>query len=679
MKKTLKVILATVAINIILLFYCIFFLSKVIDIPFDIYFIIFSVFNAIVLYVAFFTSSGTYKKSNYGSHGSAKWQTEKEAKKNYPSGEYGFVIGTLQETEKFEKDSDKLLIKSISDGLNNQFLVIGPPGTYKTTGFLLPNISYLSSRAEQPDLLMTDPKGEVQHLKEQELKRNGYDVYSIDFIDFEGDSLNVFDYLYSESYILKLSNQITNSLYANERGGTNQGFWKDSLKNILICCIGYYFQKQKLGEIEQFSIKDILSMVDIKQLLKKEEFFNQTGGITLEAFSALKNSTGSAETLSNILVTVKTKLNIFGLSNLQEMLGKTTIPIHKIGMEIKTSSTDSDVLEKQKKELQKIKADTIKKSKFRIKEIKKEYQKECILFLTKYNLLDDEILITTQNVEEYIEAQKDIFSIQSIQYLEQLNSSYKSKIKIILDEKQRIMDLINEKTEQLIEELSVIKEKPIALIIKIPDDDDSYTPVINMILSVIMKTLYETARRTGSNGVALKKDVVLLLDEFGLIGELREFTDKLGGMRGRRIFPVMLIQSIAQLKKVYKEDFQDIISQCDNKLILGVNDTFTSEELVKMLGDETIIVENQSQRKRTWEPNLFYTQVQESQNYGGKKLLNLSELMNVNPKQGILKQRTREPLKFYKAIEKYWEKEQQQKKGSNIKNGKTYFKIFNNQ
>ena len=96
-----------------------------------------------------------------------------------------------------------------------------------------------------------------------------------------------------------------------------------------------------------------------------------------------------------------------------------------------------------------------------------------------------------------------------------------------------------------------------------------------------------------------------------------------------------------------------------------------------MLGDETIIVENQSQRKRTWEPNLLNMQVQESQNYGGKKLLNLSELMNVNPKQGILKQRTREPLKFYKSIEKYWEKNQGQKKG--MKNGKNYFKIFNNQ
>ena len=92
-------------------------------------------------------------------------------------------------------------------------------------------------------------------------------------------------------------------------------------------------------------------------------------------------------------------------------------------------------MESQKQKLQDIKADTIKKSKFRIKEIKKEYQKECILFLTKYNLLDDEILITTQNVEEYIEAQKDIFSIQSIQYLEELNASYKAKIKTILDEK----------------------------------------------------------------------------------------------------------------------------------------------------------------------------------------------------------------------------------------------------
>lgn len=141
--------------------------------------------------------------------------------------------------------------------------------------------------------------------------------------------------------------------------------------------------------------------------MEKEEFFNQTRGITLEAFSALKNSVGSSETLSNILVTVKTKLNIFGLSNLQEMLGETTIKFIKLEWETKKLSTDSGVLENQNC---KKSADTIKKSKIQIKEIKKEYQTECILFLTKYNLLPDEILLLRKMSEEYIKAQRYFFN-----------------------------------------------------------------------------------------------------------------------------------------------------------------------------------------------------------------------------------------------------------------------------
>lgn len=656
MNKLIKTVLFALVFNILLILYSLLFLSSM-KIPLDLYFLIFLALNAVIAYVSF-TSGGRYKKSSYGSHGSARWQSKKEAQKNYKNGEYGFVIGSYSKPETFRLHSKNLLIKSIGDGLNNQFLVIGPPGSGKTTGFILTNVDYLSSRKEKPDLIITDPKGEIKEIKEEKLKKAGYDVYTLDFIDFEeSHCINVFDYIKDEEDIFKFANQIGNSLYANENTGTgNTAFWKESLKNVLICITGFLHNKKINGEIQSFSMKDVLEMIDMKKILKAEKQFREIGGVTLEAFLALKNALGSQETLSNILVTIKTKMNIFGLVKLQKLLEKTDIPIEKLGMEIKTRSEERKRDQKKKKEqLLQIRSQTIQESEMLLKKITEEHHQEYIRLLSLYDSLSDQILITTLNVSSYIAEKKESFSPSLLQELQKVEEELKERRRSVIKDKDEVIELVQEKLQLLEKEERDEKQKPIALLIKMRDDDDYYAPVINMIVSTIIKTLYETARRTGANKVALKKDVILLIDEFGLIGHLKELVDKLGGMRGRRIFPIMIIQSIAQLKKVYKDDFQDIISQCDNKLILGVNDTLTGEELVKMLGEETIIIENKSQRKKTLDLGMLDGQVQESHNYGGKKLLNLSELMNIKENEGILKQKSREPLKFYKTIDKYWE------------------------
>lgn len=653
--KITKTLIATIIINMLLAVYILLFLSSL-NLPKEVYLIMFLFVNTMILYVSFFQSKKKYKETGYASHGSSRWQTKKEATKHYSYGKYGFVIGSFSKEKKFDATSKKLLIKSIDDGLNNQFLVIGPPGTYKTTGFILPNIDYLSSREEKPDLIITDPKGEIKRIKESYLESQGYQVYTLDFIDFkDSHCINIFDYINEEEDILKIANQLTSSLYSKENTSGNLEFWKDSLKNVLICIIGYHYYKKREVEISCFSMKDILNSIDIQFLMNQEDYFRKIGGITLESFLVLKNSLGAKETLANILVTVKTKMNLFGLSKLQTMLEKTEIPIHKIGREIRyLSKEEADKKKMQKLELDNIREDIIKNSQSKLKSIENVYKQNLIKELALFDVMTDEIL-TEDTVENYIERNMLYFNFDLQQKLKALKEDIKIESKFVIQEKEQLMEIVNEKYHQLEKELSGIKNRPIALIIKMRDDDDAYSAVINLILSTLMRTLYETARESGKNGVALRKDVIMLIDEFGLIGHLKELTDKLGGMRGRRIFPIMIIQSIAQLKKVYKDDFQDIISQCDNKLILGVNDTLTGEELVKMLGDETIIVENQSQRKKMFDVGFSGGQIQESQNYSGKKLLNLSELMNLNESQGIFKQKSREPLRFYKTVDMYWE------------------------
>lgn len=585
---------------------------KTTGLPFEVYPLSFLLLNLLFVYYFYFKESDTYKTTKYGSHGTAKWQSKKEIKQNYKPFAYGFVIGSLKD-EKFDINSEYNIIKAIDDNVNNQFLVIGPPGTGKTTGFIFPNIEYLSSN-KKPDLIITDPKGEIYSIKAGELRKKGYDVYVLDFFDFDkSDKINIFDYVYDEEDVLKIATGITESLYEGESMTGNSGFWKDSLKNVLICTIGYLYHGKKAGYIDTYSFSDVLDRVNVDFFQKETKAFVALGGITAEAYFTIQSSLRSPETFANIMVTCRTKLNIFGLDKLKNMLTESTIPIEQFGVQV-NDKVDTEKTEKLKNILEKLK---IKKAEInrRYSEIK---EKQRISESTK------EITVYEKKAEKYVLLMKDV------------NNS------------------INIITQKLKAQKN-IKTKPYALMIKIRDDDTSYQAVTNLIISTMLRTLYNTSRKTGENGVALKQDVVMLLDEFCLIGTLKEITDKLGGMRARHIYPVMIVQSLAQLKEKYPKSFQNIISQCDNKIILGVNDTETGKEIVTMLGNTTIKVNNMSKRKRKLDPIQLNNDINLSENYTGRQLLMLSELMTLKINEGILIQSHKNPVKFHKTQDKYWE------------------------
>ena len=585
---------------------------KTTGLPFEVYPLSFLLLNLLFVYYFYFKESDTYKTTKYGSHGTAKWQSKKEIKQNYKPFAYGFVIGSLKD-EKFDINSEYNIIKAIDDNVNNQFLVIGPPGTGKTTGFIFPNIEYLSSN-KKPDLIITDPKGEIYSIKAGELRKKGYDVYVLDFFDFDkSDKINIFDYVYDEEDVLKIATGITESLYEGESMTGNSGFWKDSLKNVLICTIGYLYHGKKAGYIDTYSFSDVLDRVNVDFFQKETKAFVALGGITAEAYFTIQSSLKSPETFANIMVTCRTKLNIFGLDKLKNMLTESTIPIEQFGVQV-NDTQDTEKTQNLKNILEKLK---IKKAEInrRYSEIK---EKQRISESTK------EITVYEKKAEKYVLLMKDV------------NNS------------------INIITQKLKAQKN-IKTKPYALMIKIRDDDTSYQAVTNLIISTMLRTLYNTSRKTGENGVALKQDVVMLLDEFCLIGTLKEITDKLGGMRARHIYPVMIVQSLAQLKEKYPKSFQNIISQCDNKIILGVNDTETGKEIVTMLGNTTIKVNNMSKRKRKLDPIQLNNDINLSENYTGRQLLMLSELMTLKINEGILIQSHKNPVKFHKTQDKYWE------------------------
>ncbi|WP_432565034.1 VirD4-like conjugal transfer protein, CD1115 family [Kineococcus sp. SYSU DK003] len=100
-----------------------------------------------------------------------------------------------------------------------------------------------------------------------------------------------------------------------------------------------------------------------------------------------------------------------------------------------------------------------------------------------------------------------------------------------------------------------------------------------------------------SPGGALPVPIQCWLDEYANIGQIPNFVRLISTIRSRGMNAVVIVQNLAQLKSLHKDDWQTVLGNCDSLLFLGGNETETAEYLSKRLGSETIKVEETSQSK----------------------------------------------------------------------------------
>ena len=206
---------------------------------------------------------------------------------------------------------------------------------------------------------------------------------------------------------------------------------------------------------------------------------------------------------------------------------------------------------------------------------------------------------------------------------------------------------LTDTTDVPIELIGQEKENPIALFIFMPDSDRTYTPVINMLLSAILKQLYKTAYK---NGNTLQNPTYLILEEMANIGKLENIQEMLGTMRSRKIYPMMIWQSISQMKDRYR-GWEDIISMTDTQIILGVNDKFTSEYISSMIGNTTIKTHGISRKKE----GVFLSDPEKiSENFTSRRILNPDEIKRFNNEELLILQRGDFPLKLFKVRYRFW-------------------------
>ena len=76
-----------------------------------------------------------------------------------------------------------------------------------------------------------------------------------------------------------------------------------------------------------------------------------------------------------------------------------------------------------------------------------------------------------------------------------------------------------------------------------------------------------------------------------------DFDKLLATMRSREISVSIIIQNMAQIRALYKEQWESLVGNCDHFLFLGGNETGTHEYLSKALGKATIDTTTHGQTK----------------------------------------------------------------------------------
>lgn len=138
-----------------------------------------------------------------------------------------------------------------------------------------------------------------------------------------------------------------------------------------------------------------------------------------------------------------------------------------------------------------------------------------------------------------------------------------------------------------------IATKPTALFLQIPDEKETRHTLAAMVILQAYKGL--VAKANTYPDLSLPRSVYFLLDEFGNLPKIHKLEQMITVGRSRKIWLSLVVQSYAQLAKVYDEKTADIIkSNCNIQIFIGTTDLKTIEEFSRKCGNFSIIQRNVS-------------------------------------------------------------------------------------
>ena len=181
---------------------------------------------------------------------------------------------------------------------------------------------------------------------------------------------------------------------------------------------------------------------------------------------------------------------------------------------------------------------------------------------------------------------------------------------------------------------------PVALFVILSDTNSS----LNFLAAMMFQQLFDTLIWRADNVYdgSLPCPVRFILDEFKNIGKIPDFDKKYATIRSRNISADVILQSLSQLKEMYKESWESIIGCCDSLLYLGSIETFTNEYVSKMIGKTTVDNKNASVSKGSHGSYSIADQII------GRELITPDELARLHSEECVLILAHKKPFRSLK-------------------------------
>ncbi|MFU0783764.1 MAG: Type IV secretion system protein VirD4 [Thermoanaerobacterium thermosaccharolyticum] len=196
-----------------------------------------------------------YLKDN-GTHGTANWMTEGEAKKVLGIGtNEGLILGRI---------NGRTVTLPKKTYFNRNVAVFGAPGSMKSRSYVRTNILQLAKEGQS--IIVTDPKGELFNDMAQFLRDMGYNVKIFNLVSMtHSDRWNPVDVIQDDIDAQTFAEVvISNTKIAGSKSG--DPFWDRAEQNLLKALVLYVATEYSGRERNLASVYSLLASSDPKQI-----------------------------------------------------------------------------------------------------------------------------------------------------------------------------------------------------------------------------------------------------------------------------------------------------------------------------------------------------------------------------------------------------------------------------
>ncbi|MGU8438652.1 VirD4-like conjugal transfer protein, CD1115 family [Clostridium perfringens] len=580
-----------------------------------------------------FNLKKSFETLNLGQKGKSRFTTLEEIQAQYKA---------IPEKDELYKGGGGVPISRYKDKIyidtspvNN--LIIGTTRSGKGEMIVVP-INDIYSRAEfQASLIVNDPKGELIAMSKETLEKRGYRVECLNLLNplksLSYNPLQLIIDAYHNGDIdeaQSLCKTLTYSLYYNP--SAKDPFWQNSAMSLVNGLI--------LAVIDECDKK--CKIID-NEILNYEKKNNELSSENKEQnLETIKKNERMIELLEKEKEKENSKITLYTVANMLSELGGKDIQVSKVGKDGKEKTETVNALDNF---FQNLPANSVAKMQYATSKFADGSARGSIFAVAMDELsrftMNSVAKMTSKNsidlkdigfnkrvmkkvrvfVKEKLEENKDIiispientetrnyftgigdieikkgFEFNDEMFLKDIKAfGYKGeeiKAKIEVDSVDIDIDEVGE--YELIYSVTddTYENKPVALFLVTPDYDGSN----HVLSSIFIRQLYYVLAKEASLSETGKceREVIFNLDEFGNMPAIEGFANIITVCLGRRIRFNLVIQALAQIKKLYGEDDKTIIGNCGNLMYILTNDTDTAEVVSKSLGEETITIYSRS-------------------------------------------------------------------------------------